>query len=538
MLKFLNPCSALSAAAARVIMLLCVSGVLTLFAPNAAVAQNAASSPASPPPAGEQPSDDKPLTLYVRSRAVLTDVTVLDGKGNPVHGLPKSDFTILDNGKPQKIASFEEHTGGDTEEAQPDQSQDGLYSNALLTHPPKVINVLLIDSAFMHILDQMFLYQQLTRFVNDLPKDEPVAIYARTGDYTVPLQTFTTDHEKLMAAVKRAIPHIHPPADYYYGDFATLQQMLTYLAQVPGRKNVFWLSSGGHLDLLTDPTAYPMWIDPRELYNQLEKERIAIYPVDVRGLTVNGGSRQIGQHQMMNEVAAATGGQPIYNSNGISGDLEKAIKDDGSYYTITYNPTDLKNDNKWHKVKVEIAGGRYNLSYRTGYYDDPRRESLPAMRFAKGEAPSGPDKASDPSSLPIPVKARVLPASAAAVPANLPVSKASQKRHQVLYDVHFEVPASDFRTVEQGGGKSVATLGFAALSYNEYGRSTGSEGRRVIMTLDDAALRAHPDGKLSFDQQISLPKGEDFLFLAVWDMRTGRLGTVQVALDVKKPEPQ
>ena len=31
--------------------------------------------------------------------------------GNPVHGLPASDFHVFDNKKPQVVASFEEHAG-------------------------------------------------------------------------------------------------------------------------------------------------------------------------------------------------------------------------------------------------------------------------------------------------------------------------------------------------------------------------------------------------------------------------------------------
>jgi hypothetical protein len=54
-------------------------------------------------------SSQAPYTLQVQARVVLTDVTVTDKHGNPVTGLTEDDFRILDNGKPQKLASFEEH---------------------------------------------------------------------------------------------------------------------------------------------------------------------------------------------------------------------------------------------------------------------------------------------------------------------------------------------------------------------------------------------------------------------------------------------
>src|ERR1700678_1663945 len=48
------------------------------------------------------------FTLKVQSDIVLTNVVVRDKKtGEVVKGLKASDFTILENGKPQKIASFD-----------------------------------------------------------------------------------------------------------------------------------------------------------------------------------------------------------------------------------------------------------------------------------------------------------------------------------------------------------------------------------------------------------------------------------------------
>ena len=53
-------------------------------------------------------SSPSPL-FHTGTRIVLTDVTVLDGAGQPVRGLKQSDFTILDDGNRQKIKSFEAH---------------------------------------------------------------------------------------------------------------------------------------------------------------------------------------------------------------------------------------------------------------------------------------------------------------------------------------------------------------------------------------------------------------------------------------------
>src|ERR1700733_14100369 len=55
-----------------------------------------------------KPDASGTFTMKVQTDIVLTNVVVRDKKtGEVVKGLKESDFTILENGKPQKIASFD-----------------------------------------------------------------------------------------------------------------------------------------------------------------------------------------------------------------------------------------------------------------------------------------------------------------------------------------------------------------------------------------------------------------------------------------------
>src|SRR5437868_804067 len=54
------------------------------------------------------PAQNDPV-IRVNTRLVEIDVVVSD-HGNPVGGLKQGDFTILDNGKPQKISEFSSKT--------------------------------------------------------------------------------------------------------------------------------------------------------------------------------------------------------------------------------------------------------------------------------------------------------------------------------------------------------------------------------------------------------------------------------------------
>jgi hypothetical protein len=56
----------------------------------------------------QQAAADGTYTLKVQSDIVLTNVVVRDKKtGEVVKGLKASDFTVLENGKPQNISSFD-----------------------------------------------------------------------------------------------------------------------------------------------------------------------------------------------------------------------------------------------------------------------------------------------------------------------------------------------------------------------------------------------------------------------------------------------
>ncbi len=86
-------------------------------------------------------------TLHITSRAVLVDVLVTDHDGRPVKGLKQNAFTINEQGKPQTISFFEEHTG-----AQPGPPKEmprlppNVFSNFSPFPEPSAVNLLLLDS--------------------------------------------------------------------------------------------------------------------------------------------------------------------------------------------------------------------------------------------------------------------------------------------------------------------------------------------------------------------------------------------------------
>jgi len=106
---------------------------------------------------------------------------------------------------------------------------------------------------------------------------------------------------------------------------SSFEQIASYLASVPGRKSLIWLTAGfpttfgfETLRATADQEAWSKAMSANRFTFSPEMDRavrrfndadIAVYPVDIRGL-LTGGSRNIAP---MNEIAARTGGLAYYH---------------------------------------------------------------------------------------------------------------------------------------------------------------------------------------------------------------------------------
>lgn len=473
------------------------------------------------------------------TRVVLTDVTVTDSQGNPVRGLPRSDFHIFDDNHPQPIASFEEHTQPLTPAVLSTPTSPNIASNDFLLHPPSPVNIILIDPTTLNLTDQMYVYEELTRFVRSLPPDEPVAIFTRSGQVTLPLQNFTSDHPLLLAAIRRAVPQFRPPAAQYTNDFDTLQEMANYLSQIPGRKNLLWFSGGSNQYLQTavaDMTFFANAPSRRPLYDLLESERIALYPIDARGLTVEFSKKVAFQHLQINDDAEATGGKAHANNNGLAGIASNILATDSNSYTLSYSPQGLSRDGKWHQVKITLDNPHYQLSYRSGYFDDGQN-NLPApgktrtLLRADGQSMQIPTDHGEP----IIFQARILPASEA--PASLTPEFGSKplspRKGQTVYSIRYILPAATIQPRTIDGNIATDNLRSVVIAFNHLGTAIASLPQSITVNVDQSKVQSDPNAFVTFDRQIRLPSGEDYLYLAVWDATTGRFGTINLSLDVK-----
>jgi len=304
-----------------------------------------AGSAASVPAQAQVPEkEQKPAPVY-ESATVLKSITrlvvvdvVATNKEGAVTDLKQDDFTILEDGKEQKIRVFnfqQPHpSSSGTAVVATAKPPENVYSNVARFNSNSALNILLMDGLNTNLPHQAYVRDQMIRYLEKMPEGQPVAVYMLSTKLTL-LQDFTDDPTVLKKVAKEIKTSVSPLLDNPAGGpdaellpagladsgllpaqmLGTMQNFeqervafqtdlrLKYtlnalttiaraLAGYPGRKNLIWISE-----------AFPLTIDPNlELTgdtfagtrnygaeiaaaaDSLIDAQIAMYPIDARGL--------------------------------------------------------------------------------------------------------------------------------------------------------------------------------------------------------------------------------------------------------------
>jgi VWFA-related protein len=315
------------------------------------------------------------------TRLVQVDVIVRNKKGS-IGGLTKDKFKLFDNGKQQVISTFV----GPPERGQSEPLPAGAVSNRLTPsgEQPSNVTVILVDHMNTAIEIQPYMHSQVEQLAKRRAKDR-LAIMVLTDASLHVVHDFTDPPEHLVAVMKEMTPErwTRPFSgnrnDLYtmfhdrgLGTTSAMQEIARHLANVPGRKNLVWIS--GSFPMFANNRAVQMdfTAEIARALQPLSDANVAVYPVDARGL-ISGtpppeqpapAARGRGRApatvteppalNTLNYVAEQTGGQAYYNSNGIADSVEQAMKDGDQVYTLGFYPADGALDESFHKLKVRV----------------------------------------------------------------------------------------------------------------------------------------------------------------------------------------
>ncbi len=146
---------------------------------------------------GQQPA------IKSEVRIVLVDVVVTQGKGETVGGLHKEDFQVTEDGQPQKISFFEEHTGGRVSAVPMPAMPPDVYTNYPRVKLTDSVNVLLLDSLNTQAIDQTYVRPQMAKYLEAAmaaPTGARLAIFT-LGSKLRMVKGFTEDSSELKASL-------------------------------------------------------------------------------------------------------------------------------------------------------------------------------------------------------------------------------------------------------------------------------------------------------------------------------------------------
>lgn len=322
---------------------------------------------------------DKPEGL------IKLDVMVTDGAGEPVHGLVASDFRLFENGREQKILSFQAFTG-----------QGGG------TEPPVKV-ILLIDTLDIPpglARDERYAVTfYLRKNGGQLAHPTSVFLLSETGLWTVPKSS--TDGNALareiehndFALVPQGAAGPRGPAvpGYSVDPIEYALHALGHIAagerRQPGRKLLIWVGPGwgigtGGIDgmrIHSDLFDTICWFSAL-----LREARLALYSFSVgegetdprtnlykdylAGVTSHRASIMSLDRKVL---ALQSGGRVIEAGLDIVDQIENCVRESGRYYRISFDPFAAEHSDEYHDLKVEVGPPGLNARTSTGFYDQP-----------------------------------------------------------------------------------------------------------------------------------------------------------------------
>jgi VWFA-related protein len=251
--------------------------------------------------------------------------SVSDKSGRPIEGLGADDFTVLDEGKPQKIDKFE-----------------------LVRDLPLTLGVVIDTSGSMQVsmaeakrAAKDFLDSVLT------PRDRCFAV--AFADKPVLLMSPTSDLGALEAALD---------AQTAYGGTALHDALLVslyYFRGVAGKKALVLLSDG---DDTASAAPY------RDALEYARRSGVSIYTI---GLQVPATNIAVRRH--LRELAEETGGQSfmIGKASELAETYEKIERELRSQYLLAFLPDPAPPPGKYRLVEVRIKDGSLRARTMRGY---------------------------------------------------------------------------------------------------------------------------------------------------------------------------
>jgi VWFA-related protein len=409
-------------------------------------------------PAAAQPPaspEEEPFTDQIQVSVVNLDVFVTDKQGKPVEGLEAKDFEVLEDGRPVKVTNFyherrptaaapaavEGQAGQKAEDRPLDRRQRlVVFVDDVNTGPASRAKILGQVGPFLRQSlapgDEVMLVRYTQSldvrrsFTSDLGQiDADLAVLgSQSSDMRQNEASLEHAYEDIAAALEgdtsgpviegRLRAWADQESAAVKGALQALDSVVSWLAGVPGRKAILYVSDGLPLtpgqDLFTQfaqgntgpshtvsgmaSKEFDLSRQFRAVTSHASRNRITFYPIEVfnTGITRGSTTQSVRVNERQNGLrflAEDTGGRALINAASPLTALQLVEQDFASYYSLGYTP-DRPGDEAEHKIEVRVKVRGAQARYRQWYRDKPTGEgvaerTLAVMRFGPEDNPLG-----------------------------------------------------------------------------------------------------------------------------------------------------
>ena len=523
-----------------------------------------ASWPAQAPAPAARPTFSSTTSL------VVVDVTVRDKSGKLIEGLQQNDFTVLEDGKPQKISVFEFEklaTEAAPAEKPPTLEDADIVPEAprkmIATEEPgkiqyhdKRLLVMFFDLGSMAIPEQLRAQDAALKFLDtQITAADMVAIMMYTASLQV-LTDFTGNRDQLRDIINNLpigeMAELAGMADDASDDnedtgaafvadetefnifntdrkLQAIEDASKKLAALPEKKALIYFSSG------IQKTGVENHAQLEATILTATKANVVLYPIDARGLMADppgGGaskaaSRGTGiysgsvhntQRTAINDsqdtlvsLAADTGGKVFLDSNDLSLGLVQAQQDYRSYYVLGYYTTNSAQDGKYRRITVRLNNDKTaRLEHRDGYYAD--------KVWGKFNAQDKEQKLMEALNANKPVTD---------LPLALEVDYFRVSPTSYYVPVSVKLPGSVIGLAEKHGGAGETQFDFLAQIQDERRNVVGNVRDFIKIKLDSAEAGKLSRRSIHYDAGFTLNPGRYRMKFLVRENLTGRMGTFE-----------
>jgi Ca-activated chloride channel homolog len=270
---------------------------------------------------------------------VTFGVTVVDRKGNFVTDLTPADFTVIEDGREQKIQYFSGGVGADGL----DISVDEEFGKRHLG--------LMLDTSGSMESDLKLARSAAIKFLNLLPEAQDITLVDFDEEVRVTRYP-QRDFARLVERIRRRKP------DGWTALYDALGVYLDGADQQDGRKILVMYTDGG------DTRSELSWTDTLTL---LRASDVTVYAV---GLVDHAGSARNELRMRLQQMTETTGGLAFFPSRleELDEAYAKILEEIKAQYHLGYASTNTAQDGAWRKVEIKVKRPDVRVRNRKGYF--------------------------------------------------------------------------------------------------------------------------------------------------------------------------